>query len=85
MQDDAMIYSYWVTFTDDTSACVCDISLGMVIRKAGMLSGKAVKTALSLPYPASPLLGDAPMPIFCFSPSTCAGHTSCPRQLSCTE
>lgn len=46
-----------------------------------------VKTLKVLPYPAEPRLnyktGDCPS--FCMHPTKCAGRTSCPRSIACSE
>ena len=43
----------------------------------------AVKT---LPYPADPRVGEqSETPSFCWQPNSCAGRSSCPRSVSCTD
>jgi hypothetical protein len=40
----------------------------------------------SLPYPADPRLGTtSTCPPFCYSPSVCAGRSSCPKSYACSE
>lgn len=43
--------------------------------------------AKSLPYPGEPRLGyqSGDCPSFCMHPTKCAGRTSCPRSIACSE
>lgn len=42
--------------------------------------------AYSLPYPASPYAGNSEgWPAFCYSPETCKGRGSCPKNYACSE
>lgn len=51
------------------------------------LSGMEITTAQPLPYPGEPRLGykSGACPSFCMHPGKCAGRTSCPRNISCSE
>jgi hypothetical protein len=42
--------------------------------------------AKPLPYPADPRVGEqSQCPSFCWQPNSCAGKSSCPRNVSCSE
>ena len=46
-----------------------------------------IKSAHPLPYPGEPRLNykSGACPSFCLHPDKCAGRTSCPRPLACSE
>ena len=90
--------SWWLTFTDGSTAC-CDGEDEFDAKTiAEKLTGKKVAggeyrdiAAKRLPYPANPNLWtfDHPVrgkcPPLCYSPRRCAGRSSCPQQHSCSE
>lgn len=90
--------TFWLTFTDSTSASCQGLSDYDAKKIAEKLSGKTVAggefkdiAAKPLPYPASGCLWkfDHPLhgktPDFCYTPKQCAGRTSCPQRHACTE
>lgn len=60
-------------------ATVCELVLNK--------SGGSIESVQPLPYPAEPRLGykSGDCPSFCLQPKVCAGRTSCPRKISCSE
>lgn len=45
-----------------------------------------VKQVKFLPYPADPRIGDqSQCPSFCWLPNSCAGRSSCPRSVACSD
>jgi hypothetical protein len=48
---------------------------------------RTVVSMQPLPYPAEPrLVGPlSTCPAFCYQPQSCAGRTSCPRSIACSE
>lgn len=90
--------SFWLKFTDGTSASCQGDSAYDARQIAEKVSGKSVvggkfdaSEILPLPYPAEPSVWkfDHPCygktPSFCFKPSQCKGKTACPQPYSCTE
>jgi len=90
--------TFWLTFTDGTSASCQGDSPFDAKQIAEKVSGKTVggekyaETHIkALPYPADPCIwkfehpchGETPS--FCFKPSQCKGKTACPQPYSCTE
>jgi hypothetical protein len=53
---------------------------------AGVTNGSIVR-AETLPYPGEPRLGykSGDCPSFCLHPDKCAGRSSCPRNIACSE
>lgn len=76
---------YWVKFIDRPSACF--EAMSVVDAFAAAHAHGTPTEAKSLPYPASPKLGDwiSTCPPFCFQPEKCGGRTSCPRNIACSE
>ena len=90
--------SFWLEFTDGSKACcegASDYDAKIIAEK---VTGKKVKggdfkdiAAKELPYPATPVIWqlDHPAhgkcPTFCYSPNTCAGRSSCPKDYACSE
>jgi hypothetical protein len=72
--------SPWPSFTPDDALAL-----------ATELTGKVATKAQSLPYPANPRINrvvwprSGACPSFCYSPTTCAGRTSCPKSHSCVD
>ena len=92
--------AFWLTFTDGSAACCEGANEYDAQRIAEHLTGKVVADKKNnwsagnvkpLPYPASPIIWqlDHPVvgkcPTFCYSPSSCAGHGSCPKNYACSE
>lgn len=89
---------YWLTFTDGTQGCcqgASDFDAKLIAEK---LTGKTVAggkwkdiAAKLLPYPGDPVIWqlDHPVngkcPVFCYSPSECAGRGSCPKNRACDD
>lgn len=82
-----MINAYWITFTDKTAGCCEGRDVADAKVRANEATGKEIDIALILPYPATPLLGPrlTDCPPFCYSPTECAGRTSCPKNYACSE
>lgn len=90
--------SFWLTFTDGSKGC-CDGSDAYDAKKiAEKITGKKVAggeyqdiAAVSLPYPARPIIWqlDHPVsgktPAFCYSPEQCKGKSCCTKGPACTE
>lgn len=76
--------AYWIKFSDRVPGCIEGSSVDEVLEKAkefGVPIG-----AERLPYPASPRLGaGTDCPSFCYSPSSCAGRSCCPKGPSCVD
>lgn len=89
---------YWLTFTDGSKG-YCEGSNEFDAKTiAEKLTAKTVAggkykdiEAKPLPYPAKPIIWQLDHPVhgkcpdFCYAPTQCAGHTSCPQNRSCTE
>lgn len=90
-----MLGPWWITFEDQTQACVEADGLIAAKAKAELATGKTVREIAHLPYAADPIIGarvpyifqnkEVIQPTFCFKPNECAGHGSCPQSWSCTE
>lgn len=58
---------------------------------ASTLKGVQATKAQPLPYPAQPRLNVqqwpryGACPSFCYTPTQCAGHSSCPKRISCVD
>lgn len=54
---------------------------------AAAFPDRTVVTCQALPYPGEPRLNykTGSMPSFCLHPDKCAGRSSCPRNISCSE
>ena len=89
---------YWLSFTDGTNGYCQGANEYDAKRIAEKLTEKKVSggeykdiAAVSLPYPASPVIWqlDHPVsgkcPAFCYAPEKCKGKTSCPQRYACTE
>lgn len=89
---------YWLTFTDGSTGCCQGASPYDAKVIAEKLTGKTVAggqfkdiAAKTLPYPSNPVIWqlDHPVngkcPAFCYSPTKCAGHGSCPNPRCCTD
>jgi len=82
---------YWITFTDGDSGYCEGGEMMHAVAIAQDQTGKTVRRAVVIPYPACPIIWqfDHPThgktPAFCVHPKTCAGHTSCPRTPACTS
>ena len=74
---------FWVDFTDKASACVEGAS-EQECRVRAAAHGNVARMR-TLPYPAAPRLHPTDCPSFCYRPTRCAGHTSCPNDYACTE
>ena len=74
---------FWVEFTDRGAGCIHAPSLSAAQAKAATFG--AVKEVWTLPYGAWPALDGGRPGDFCSSPSTCKGHTSCPKSYACSE
>lgn len=74
---------YWVTYTNRGPGCV----QGPSEPEARLIAATygVVATIERLPYPAKPLLNEPESIPFCYSPSTCAGRTCCPKRPSCVS
>lgn len=91
--------TYWIEFADGSKGSCQGLSPYDAVSIAEKLTGKTVVVGdnkwkpeiKTLPYPATPIIWqlDHPVsgkcPAFCFRPTQCAGHTSCPQNRSCTE
>lgn len=86
--------AFWVTFSNHHSMCVEGRTAEAVRDRASTVG--EISAVDRLPYPANPRkephekyeLADGTshtIPAFCFRPTECKGHTSCPRNYSCTE
>ena len=89
---------YWITFTDGSTGYCEGESEYDAVQIAEKLSGKKVGggpyvdfTMKKLPYPATPIIWQFDHPVhgkcpdFCYRPTECAGHGSCPQNRACTE
>jgi len=89
---------YWLTFTDGSHGYCEGASPYDAKIIAEKVSDKTVAggkyqdiEAKTLPYPAKPIIWqfDHPVhgkcPAFCYKPSQCSGHTSCPQNYACSE
>lgn len=56
-----------------------------VMQRAKDLTGKNPIAIHSLPYGASPALDQQQFGDFCYSPNTCKGRGSCPKNPACSE
>lgn len=79
--------TFWVEFVDGTAGSVqakdADTAREIAERETG---GKGAVSAAELPYPAEPQIhNENGCPPFCYSPSQCKGHTSCPHRYACSE
>ncbi len=75
---------WWVVFADGKKSRCFEGAEADVRTRAAAIG--EVKSVWVLPYPADPR--EEPMsecPSFCFSPTTCAGRTSCPKKYACSE
>lgn len=81
--------TFWVTFRDRPSGCI-DImgTPAAAMRIAREVTGSHPHEAVSIPYPASPILhrgAGRDCPPFCSTPVQCAGRGSCPRDRACDD
>lgn len=91
---------YWITFTDGTSGYCQGVDPYDAVQIAEHVSRKTVKIPNgnkwnpdipTLPYPATPIIWQFEHPVngkcppFCYTPSKCAGCTSCPKDGACSE
>jgi hypothetical protein len=92
------VKSFWLTFTDGSKGCCQGESDYDAKRIAEKLTGKTVAggqykdiAAVTLPYPAEPVIWqfDHPVvgktPAFCNTPEQCKGRGCCPKSYACTE
>lgn len=82
--------SWWVRFERRAAGCIdADTEHEARMRAEAIVKDSdAVLSVDILPYPASPRLHVDPSAVpyaFCIQPTHCAGRSSCPRHLSCTE
>jgi len=78
------VTAYWATFTDASPVCV-EAASEAVARVYAEKRG-TVAEIKRLPYPASPRIGDMTQcPSFCYTPNTCAGRGSCPKDRACND
>lgn len=84
---------YWVTFTDHHPGCI-ELPEPDKLRAqhvAEFVTGSKVALVAPLPYPACPRMFRishpkyGPCPSFCYTPTKCAGRSSCPKQISCVD
>ena len=89
---------FWLKFTDGSKGC-CEGQTAYDAKViAEKLTGKKVAggeykdiEAVSLPYPATPLIWQFDHPVsgkcppFCSTPETCKGRGSCPKSYACSE
>ncbi len=94
------LFPFWIKYTRDgaeASFCVEATDAGDAIRESEhyliansySLAGSSIRVK-KLPYPASPRIrrtdGRASScPTFCMHGKDCAGKSSCPRSLACSE
>jgi hypothetical protein len=83
----AYLSPFWVRFDGHSPACVEDVSKEAAKAQAEKLTGKAVTSIETLPYPAKPRISEkqSECPDFCYSPEQCKGRTSCPKRYACSE
>lgn len=84
--------SWWVHCQSRGSrGCVEAMNAEEASRIGAEKLGGEITECLQLPYPADPRIhiverdGCGAIPSFCFEPSKCKGHSSCPQRYSCTE
>lgn len=90
--------SFWVTLVKpmklrgrERSAFCVDApkrdDVQLIVADLLQLSERDIANIQSLPYPAEPRLNykDGACPSFCIQPDKCAGKTSCPRSIACSE
>ncbi len=76
--------SYWVQFKERRALCGDAESVEAAMRGAAAIG--TVVSARVLPYPASPRFNNlVNCPSFCYSPETCQGRSSCPKNHVCSE
>jgi hypothetical protein len=76
--------TWWVTFANGVKARCFEGEPDDVESRAKEIG--AVRTIRSLPYPAEPRdQPNGPCPSFCYTPSSCQGRTSCPKNYACSE
>lgn len=78
---------FWVTFHDRSGGTVQgDAPDRFADATERALKLGRVRSVKELPYPADPRLDvRSDCPSFCYSPSGCAGKTSCPHRYACSE
>lgn len=82
---------YWVTFEDSSGGCCDGLSISDAAQRATEITEKKVSEVDILPYPASPIIWQykhpeyGSCPPFCWSPKTCQGYSSCPKNRECSE
>lgn len=72
---------WWATYEDARARFI--YAKGLEAAKVEAATMGEVKTIKTLPYPSSGTPDGTPA--FCYSPSSCAGRTACPRCPSCTS
>lgn len=85
---------YWITLADGRVGCavvsVSELLTDEQVKNlpidqwVGEQLGSQVVNMKTLPYAASPLLLGSDMTL-CYSPTECAGRTSCPKRRSCCD
>jgi hypothetical protein len=85
-EEDTMKTPYWIDFVGRQSACIEAGSVEEAERLAMAVTKSALVKVRTLPYPATPRIGEpSDCPAFCYRPRECAGRTCCPQNPSCTE
>ena len=87
--------TYWVEFAkpvkhggrDRQNLSVDGTEKSVRAQVAEAFPGAEIVSIKPLPYPAEPRLNykSGACPSFCLQPVRCAGRTSCPRNISCSE
>lgn len=78
--------AYWITFAAKRAGCVqANDEAAARARAEELMPPSEITSIKVLPYLASPRLDNGPGPNFCYRPHECAGRTSCPNRLSCTD
>lgn len=77
--------NFWIKFTDGYAGSCSATDEQAARDKAISETGKDIESVKVLPYPARPIIGECAVPAFCYTPTQCAGNTSCPKRYSCVE
>lgn len=81
----------WVKFSDGSEGYCEGVNEYDVKRISEHLTGKEALEIKVLPYPADPIIWQFCHPVygkcppFCYTPTECAGRTSCPKRRACSE
>jgi hypothetical protein len=91
---------FWITFTDGSEGYCEGNTAHDAMKIAEHFTKKTVKVLNGnqwdpdiprLPYPARPVIWQFEHPVhgkcppFCYSPKSCKGNTSCPKDYACSE